>query len=174
MNIMQDTTEYYTPDNLLQKKTGVGGLPKTVIDKAQAMADAITIDFRPFASNKILTMKQQLNSDDFISAQNDNSIDDFLFHLIPFDINAKLTKNLALAGVSDHLLKFVEGLSNFNIDSHHVIKAHVSAMDILTKKNISDPKDGVVTMLMTELADVCRRYYLKHGHKNQKVTFIDG
>ena len=171
---MQDTAEYYTPDNLLQKKTGVGGLSQSIIDKAQTMADAITFDFRPFASNKILVMKEQLNYDNFVSAQNDNSIDDFLFHLVPFDVNAKLSKNSALASVSDHLLKFVESLKVFNIDSHHIIKAHVSAMDIITKKNITDSDDAVLTMLIKELERVCNRYYMKHGFKGEKIEFVDG
>ena len=155
--------EFFTPENLLQKKTGIGGLPEAIIKKAQDMGDSVQFDFKPYAVTKITFMKEQLNSDTFITAQNDNSIDDFLFHLVPFDVNAKLSKNRPLSMISDHLLKFVEALNLFNIDSHHVIKAHVNAMDIVTTKELYNENDPILETLMKELKAVCDRYHAKHG-----------
>jgi hypothetical protein len=157
--------EFYRPENTLQNKTGVGGLDPIVIERAQSMGNAIEFDFKPFAMEKIKGMKEQLNSDSFSSANNDNAIDDFLFYLVPFDVNAKLSKNQPLSMISGHLLKFVETLRNFNVDSHHVIKAHVNALDVATTNNLGNPNDPVLNTLMKELKAVCERYHGKHGQK---------
>jgi len=169
---MTKNAEFYTPENLLQEKTGVGGLPPIMLENAQSSADGVVFDYQPFASEKIKSMKDQLNDESFINAQNDNSIDDFLFNLVPFDVTTKLSKNQALSSVSNHLLKFVESLKTFNIDSHHVIKAHINAMEIMAKQKITNPDDKITQVIVKELTDVCQRYYTKHGHPN--VEYIDG
>jgi len=113
-------------------------------------------------------MKEQLNSDEFLAAQNDNIIEDFLFNLVPFDVNAKLSKNKALSLISDNLLKFIEGLPSINVDSHHVIRAHINALSILTAKNIDDATDPVIKKLVAELKEACERYHTKYkDHKGQ-------
>ena len=159
---------FFTPENELQKKTGIGGLPESVIGSAQALGERIEFNFTPYANNKITIMKEQLNSDEFLAAQNDNIIEDFLFNLVPFDVNAKLSKNKALSLISDNLLKFIEGLPNINVDSHHVIRAHINALSILTAKNIDDASDPVIKKLVAELKEACERYHIKYkDHKGQ-------
>lgn len=171
----QSSVEFVKPENSLQKKTGLGGLPVSVIEAAQAMADAIQMDFRPYASNQILTMKTQLDSDSFIKANNDNSIDHFLHNLVPFDVSAKIAKNKAISIISDNLLRFIEGLPNLNIDNHHVIRAHINAMDILTKKDISDETSPVIKTLIAELRDACGRYHTKYkNHKGNMEEWAVG
>ncbi len=165
MTMNKAKAEFYKPENTLQNKTGVGGLDSLVIERAQSLGNAVKFDFKPFAMEKIKGMKEQINSENFLSAGNDSAIDDFLFHLVPFGVNAKLSNNQPLSMISDHLLKFVESLRNFNVDSHHVIKAHVNALDVATTKNLGNPNDPVLNTLMDELRAVCERYHGKHGKK---------
>ena len=159
---------FYKTENKLQKKTGTGGLPEITILSAQAMGERIKFDFSPFAQKKIRFMKEQLNSDEFLAAKNDNVIEEFLFNLVPFDVNAKLSKNKALSLVSDNLLKFIEGLPYINVDNHHVIRAHVNALSILTAKNINDETAPIIKKLVIELKEACDRYHVKY--KNHKGT----
>lgn len=153
---------FYTPENELQKKTGLGGLPDSTIASVQSIGDRIEFDFSPFANKKITIMKAQLNSDEFLAAQNDNTIENFLFNLVPFDVNAKLAKNKVLSLVSDNLLKFIEGLPSINVDSHHVIRTHVSALSVLTIKKIDDENGPVIKKLVSELKEACERYHVKY------------
>jgi hypothetical protein len=159
---------FHTPENPLQKKTGTGGLPDSFIVSAQSMGDCVEFDFPPFATKKIVIMKAQLNYDEFLAAQNDNTIEAFLFNLVPFDVNAKLAKNMALSLISDNLLKFIEGLPSINVDSHHVIRAHVNALSVLTARNIDDANNPVIKKLVSELKEACERYHTKY--KEHKGT----
>ena len=166
---MEKKVSFYKPKNLLKEKTGIGGLPDNIIISAQRMADAVQFDFQPFAVQKIDLMKNQIKNETLLSAGNDNSVDDFLFDLIPFDVNAKLSKHRSLPLISDHLLKFVETLNHVNVDSHHVIKAHVSAMDIVTKNDPQKNNNEIIKHLLRELSDLCNRYYTKYGIKKESV-----
>lgn len=154
--------EYIRPENLLQRKTGIGGLSDMIIQNAQTTANSLVIDSSHYAFSKIKIMKLQLDSDNFIKANDDNAIDGFLHNLVPFDVSAKIVKNKALSTISNNLLKFIEGLPNLNIDNHHVIRAHINALDILTQKNISDDNHPVIKTLISELREVCSRYHTKY------------
>ena len=160
---MNKNIEYIKPENKLQKKTGIGGLSPEVVMSAQRIADAIEFDYTPFASKKIILMKDQLKSEEFFAAQNDNTIDDFLFHLVPLDVNMKLCENKPLALITTHLLRFVEKLPIVNIDAFHVMRAHVGAMDVTFKKKIGDPQDHIFQVLMKELKKACDRYDEKYA-----------
>lgn len=158
----QKNIEYIKPLNRIQQKTGIGGLSPDIIARAQEIADNTVFDYMPFAKHKINIMKEQMKSDDFLSANNDNSIDDFLFNLVPLDVNMKLCKNEPLAMITSHLIKFVEKLPAFNIDAFQVIRAHVSALDITFQKSIIDPENHVFQVLIKELNNACTRYDEKY------------
>ena len=161
--MQKNDVDYITPENILLKKAGTGGLSEEIIARAQAMADAITIDVKPFAVNKIDTMKSQLETQDFITAQNDNWIEDFLYDLMPLDVTLKLSENKAISEVSSHLLKFTERLKSLNVDAQHVIRAHINTLDILIKKNVENINDIIFKKLMDELQDACNRYNAKYS-----------
>lgn len=159
-----NSAEFFKPENFLQKKAGVGGLSQAMIESAQSNADAIEFSFEPYASNKIAVMKSQLDSEGFLQTNNDKSLETFLHDLVPFDISAKIAKNSAISTISDNLLKFIEALPKVNIDSHHVIRAHINAMDILTKKKINDISNPSIKNLINELKESCNRYHAKHAN----------
>ncbi len=170
---MTQKSEFYHPENILQGKTGTGGLPDHVIISAQNIADSVEFDFHPFALSKIVLMKQKIKSDNFLSYGNDNVVDDFLYDLVPFDVNAKLSKNKALSLISDHLLKFVETLEHVTVDSQHVIKAHVTAMDIITKNKLTEKENDVIKTLLSELTQLCQRFYKKHGIVKDSINLSE-
>lgn len=165
--------KFIKTENFLLKKTGIGGLPSSIIEAAQRAGDAIEFDYDSFAVQKVALMKQQLEGNDFIEAKNNMAIDDFLFNLIPFDVSAKLSKNIALAWISNNLLRFVESLPHLNIDNHHVIRAHVHSMDIVTKNNIRDIDTKIIKSLTNELKDACERYMIKYkNHKGEVEEWV--
>ena len=158
--------EYIMPQNQLIKKTGTGALAQSILDNAQNTADSLDLDVMPYAISKIKILKTQISSDEFMSAQNDNMIDNFLYDLVPLDVNVKLAKNEGLSFVSSSLLKFVENLLFINFDAYSVIRAHVNALDIVTAKNINTSlSNPAMNALITELQDACNRYNTKYGSK---------
>lgn len=155
------------PQNELIKKTGTGGLPQSVLLKAQETADNIDLDVMPFAIDKINILKNKIQSDDFMGAQNDNMIDDFLHDLVPLDVTIKLAKNPGLASLSSSLLKFAESLTHVNIDAYNVIRAHIIALDVVISKNInSSLNNPAIKALTAELQDASSRYSTKYGTHN--------
>ncbi len=165
--------KFIKTENFLLKKTGIGGLPSSIIEAAQKAADAIEFDYDSFATQKVALMKKQLEDKDFIGSKNNLIIDDFLFNLIPFDVSAKLSNNKALAWISNNLLRFVESLPYLNIDNHHVIRAHVYSMDVVIKNNIKDVDTKIVKSLTNELKDACERYMIKYkNHKGESEEWV--
>lgn len=163
---MSNKIKYIKPENKLQKKSGVGGLSPDIISRAQMTADNIQFDYMPFASKKIILIKNQLESEEFITAQNDNTIDNFLFNLVPLDVNMKLCDNEPLSIITTHLLRFVEKLPMINIDAYNVMRVHVNALDVTFKKKIEDPQDHVFQVLVKELEKACNRYDEKYAEHN--------
>jgi hypothetical protein len=154
--------EYFTPENLLMKKTGIGGLSEAILNQAQSNADNLELDVMPYAIEKIKILKKHIGEESFKSAQNDNDINHILHDLVPLDVNIKLTKNNTLSTITNSFLKFTENLKTINNDALNVIRAHVNALDVVVEKNITEENDPSLNAIKKELQAAINRYYAKH------------
>jgi hypothetical protein len=154
-------------DNILQKKVGAGGLPQHVIDAADKRAKSIQLDIDGYIKTRFQSLKKSSDIETMnLNAQNDNFVDVLLGDIVPINVNSKLKPNHSLTIVSNNLLRFMTSLNQLNIDAHHVLKAHVKAMDLIITKNIETGDNDIVMTLMKELNLLCDRYMSKYKTLN--------
>ena len=144
----------------LKLKVGDGGLDQSIIDKAQARADAIEIPFEEIIPESILKLQQYSKAEALIVA---NDLDDFLFHLVPLKAETMMTPYQSLQQISKELLEFVEALTTVNVDAHHIIRAHIKAMEAVFKHKISDTNTRAAKVLLNELDDSRTRFRKKYA-----------
>jgi len=156
--------EIIYPENTIQKKVGTGGLPQHIIDQADKVAKSIKFDLEPYIKERIQSLKSlSADANRGFSAGNDNKmINSFLHDIVQLNTNAKLDQQGCLSLFSTNLLQFMTPIDQFNIDTNHVVSAHLKVMDIILDKNIKTKNNPTVRILLDELHDVCARYNTKH------------
>lgn len=154
--------EFFEPQNELIKKTGTGGLSEATLKAIQSKVDSIRIDVEPFLVENLETIKSIIHSDTFLKGANSDLMHEYLSALVAFNVHIKMTDKKGLSHISNSLLRFSERLQSISIDSHHVIKAHVNAMDVILKKSIDDSNQTVMSAFIKELNNACDRYETKY------------
>ena len=155
--------EFIEPKNELIIKTGIGGLKQTTLDAIQARIETMKLDIEPFLKSKFATLKASLYSEDFMSESNEDVLYDFLSDLVAFNVHIKLIKNNGLSHISNSLLTFTEKLDQMNVDSFHVMKAHVNAIEIVLKTSLTGMNQDVINAFIKELNNACDRYNAKYN-----------
>lgn len=152
--------KFITPPNKLKAKVGNGGLPDSVLEKAQNYINNNQVDFIPQA--KIFLDSAKAES---IKALEDGMQFDRNKLSLPtmqLKANGGMFRYPLLSEVANICLNFIEKIERMDENAYKVIRAHENAINIIIKHNFhgSGGKEG--SALVKELEDVCKRYFSKH------------
>jgi hypothetical protein len=146
----------------LSVKVGDGGLDQSILDKADAVASSIIVDYKENIKNQIVALKSHVADEKLVSQQNSAVLEIFIFDLLPLKVDSHQYSNEPLNMLAARLLTFVESLTQINMDSYHIIRAHVNAIDLVFQRHINDASHKFAVAVLKELDDALARYNNKH------------
>lgn len=158
--------KFITPPNRLKILAGTGGLPKTIIAKAQAQMDAFEVDFNPEALKLITKIEEASKS--ILKAVNQNEKPDqeeIILPVMQLKANAGQFKYQLISDVADVCLQFLENIEEFNEEALEVIAAHQKTIHIIINSKLKGDGGAEGYALVKELHQASQRYFKKYKKK---------
>lgn len=155
--------KFITPPNRLKLLAGSGGLPKSVIERAQKVMDEYQVDFAPEAQKLIVHMKDAASK--IIEAVNENkpyNKEDIINPVMQLKANGGQFKYQLISDVADICLQFLENVEEYNTEALDVVAAHMTTIQIIIKNNLTGDGGKEGEHLVEELHSACTRYFQKY------------
>jgi hypothetical protein len=157
-----DKVEFIIPTPPLKAKTGVGGLDNIVLDKANEAISSLAIDVELNIKEHLEKLKNHIDNETLINQPSAETLEDFIFDLLPLKIDSHMSTNETLNVIATKLLTFVESLPTMNVDAYHIIRVHVNAMNVLVNSDITDSNHKFSRAILSELDDAQTRFDKKY------------
>ncbi len=154
--------ELFTPTPQLKAKTGQGGIDDALLNKANEAISSLSNDIEASIKEHVEKLQTHINNETLINKPSEETMEDFVFDLLPLKVDSHLSQNKNLATIAEKLLNFVEKLQTMNVDAYHIIRAHVNALNLVIQSDITDSNHKFSRAILTELDDACSRFNKKH------------
>lgn len=157
--------EFIKLPNLLRAKVGTGGLSEAVLDKAQALLENNTVDFRPLGEMYLDSLARGVyRARDADAARSDAEelIAGMLYPAMQLKANGGMFHYPLVTAVADRLIQYLEVIEKADADALEIVLAfHTSIRAILMGK-ITGDGGRYGSELIDVLSDACMRYFDKH------------
>lgn len=164
--------EFFVPPNRLKAKVGKGGLTEDILDKAQALLEENTIDFRPLGEMYLDSMMKgteqartpppNLNDEHIIAA--------ILFPAMQLKANGGMFHYTLITQVADRLVQFLEVIDTVDGDALEIVMAFHTTMRAILLGQIKGDGGPRGAALMKALIEACYRYFEKHPQKTYDTS----
>ncbi len=162
--------EFFTPPNHLKMKVGNGGLSEDVLNKAQALLENNTIDFRPLGELYLESitrgMEQARNST--AEANVETVITTILFPVMQLKANGGMFHYELVTRIADRLIQFLEVVEELDTDALEIVQAFHTTIRAILLGQIRGNGGQRGDELMNALVDACYRYFEKYPEKKAK------
>jgi len=148
-------SEIITPPNALKKKVGSGGLDTAVLERAQEKIEKNEVDFRPDAT----ALVQRLNA----SLQGGGDIEAIIYPAMQLKSQGAMFRFPLITEICDAFVTFLEALAELDQDARAIIAAHVAALSVILRENLTGDGGASGAALKKSLAEACARYYASRG-----------
>lgn len=168
--------EFIKPPNLLRAKMGTGGLSDTILDKAQALLENNTVDFRPLGEMYLDSLMRGLyraQEADPARSDPEELISGMLYPAMQLKANGGMFHYPLVTAIADRLIHYLEVIEEPDPDALEIVLAfHTSIRAVLMGKVTGDG-GRYGTELMDVLSDACMRYFDKHPENKAKEGKLD-
>ena len=155
--------EFFTPPNLLKNKVGIGGLPEDILDKAQALLESNTVDFRPLGEAYLESLeqgvKQAKNPPEKLDTE--TIISHMLFPAMQLKANGGMFHYDLITAIADKLVQFLEVIDTADKDALHIVMAFHTTMKAILLSQMTGMGGDRGHDLHNALIDACHRYFEK-------------
>jgi chemotaxis protein histidine kinase CheA len=147
-----------TPPNRLKEKMGTGGISKTVLEKAEEIAEKHAIQFFKKANNSLIELQDCC---DQIPKEGQSKIDIEIWSKI-YKIAHELRGEGATFGhpiisdISKTLIVYLDGFKERPMNSV-ILKAHINALVVILKHGIKTGDNTTAKELCTTLDDIVQK-----------------
>lgn len=164
MEIRQpNKTRFLNPPNYLKQKVGSGGLPEKVLLQADKIMEQNHLDFsvyiKKFLDQIDVTVKQALQSDFRTHAH----VLSIVYPVMQLKAHGGMFGYQLLSEISANLLMFLENTHVLDDDAAEIVRVHYNTLLMLSNNDIRGLGGSDGYNLLSELQDVCNRYYKKHN-----------
>ena len=159
--LLMDQIEFITPTPPLKAKTGTGGIDNNILDKANEAMSSLSTNVEDNIKQHLEKLKIHIHNETLIRKPSEETMEDFIFDLLPLKVDSQMSQNKNLAIIAEKLLNFVETLQTMNVDAYHIIRAHVNALNLVVQSNVNDENHKFSRAVLTELDDACHRFNKK-------------
>ena len=186
---MSDSQSYYSrpsrrkadfimPPNLLKEKVGDGGLTDDIIDKAQALLENHSHDFRPLADIYLEKIKRGV--DLFRRNGNDGDKEAAIAHVLyptmQLKANGAMFHYPLVTKIADHLIRFLEVIDSLDEDVLEIIDAFQTTIRAIVHGRITGDGGNNGSELLQALVDACTRYFERNqgaGESRGQADYSD-
>lgn len=152
---------------MLKTKVGLGGLPDTVLDKAQAHIETNPADFRPlgeaYLENLENGVKQARTPPETLDQE--TIIAHMLFPVMQLKANGGMFHYDLVTHISDKLIQFLEVIDDANPDALEIVMAFHTTIKAILLAQIKGNGGKRGDELYKALVDACHRYFEKYPEK---------
>lgn len=151
--------ELISPPNRLKEKVGSGGIDENVLNKAQALLENNTVDFKPIAS-----MLMELLAEAVTDAKNGNikgetAIEAMIYPAMQLKAQGTMFHYPLVTEISNILVNFLETVTMVDKDVLDLVVAHKMSINAVLASQIKGDGGKVGKDLRDALMDACNRYY---------------
>ncbi|MDD3020790.1 MAG: hypothetical protein PHX61_07405 [Alphaproteobacteria bacterium] len=160
--------DFHIPPNHLKMKVGYGGLTDNILDKAQALLENNTADFRPLGEMYLDAMMRGVAA---VKALPNSTTDDesmisaILFPAMQLKANGGMFHYYLVTQISDRLIQFLEVIDEIDPDAIEIMQAFHTTIRAILLGQIKGDGGQRGSELMKALVDACYRYFEKHPEK---------
>lgn len=162
--------EFFSPPNRLKNKVGYGGISEDILNKAQALLENNTVDFRPLGE---MYLESVMRGVDHVKGLPDSQTSDettiasILFPVMQLKANGGMFHYNLVTLISDRLIQFLEVVEFLDKDALEIIQAFHTTIRAVLLGQIKG--DGGVrgSELLDALNAACYRYFEKHPEKKK-------
>lgn len=163
--------EFIKPPNLLRAKVGTGGLSDAILDKAQALLENNTVDFRPLGEmylDSLMRGIERVRSSDPDRSDAEELISGLLYPAMQLKANGGMFHYPLVTLIADRLIQYLEVIETADADTLEIVLAfHTSIRAVLMGKVTGDG-GRYGSELIDVLSDACMRYFEKHPENKGK------
>lgn len=158
--------EFFSPPNGLKIKVGHGGLSDDILQKAEALLENNTADFRPLGEMYLEAMMRGVNaikdSSDRALARDEGAIAAVLFPVMQLKANGGMFHYNLVTHIADRLIQFLEVIEEVDTDAIEIIMAFHTTIRAILLGQIKGEGGQRGKELLAALVDACYRYLEKH------------
>jgi len=153
--------EFFNPPNMLKVKVGSGGISEDILNKAQALLEHNTIDFRPLGEmylDVLIKAIEQARTPPK-GMEPDNVIANLLYPAMQLKANGGMFHYPLITSIADKLIQFLEVIERVDNENLEIIMAFHTTLRAILLGQIKG--DGGIrgAELMQALVDACYRYF---------------
>lgn len=163
LDILEDDASFFSPPNNLRQKVGTGGLPATIIRRAEEVVADNKIDFTPYAQAYLVMTEKALQKARDDRMRTRIHINALLRPLMQIKANCAMFGYPLLTEVAAIAQSFLDNIASLDDDALDVIDAHVKTIQIILQHELRGDGGRQGENLMNELDSVCERYYKRRN-----------
>ncbi|HPQ50363.1 MAG: hypothetical protein KDJ26_08225 [Alphaproteobacteria bacterium] len=163
--------DFHTPPNHLKMKVGYGGLSENILEKAQALLENNTADFRPLGEMYLESMMRGVAAVKALPEGKTNDerlISAILFPTMQLKANGGMFHYSLVTQISDRLIQFLEVVDEVDQEAIEIIMAFHTTVRAILLGQIRGDGGQRGKDLLNALIDACYRYFEKYPEKKPR------
>ncbi len=169
--------EFVTLPNTLKAKVGGGGLSENILNKAQALLENNTTDFRPLGEMYLDALAKGMQGAKAITSDSEHTeeiITDMLYPAMQIKANGGMFHYPLVTTIADRLINFLEVIERADDDCLEIIQAFHTTLRAILVGQIKGDGGQRGRELDDALKDACFRYFEKHPGKRDDEEYGAG
>lgn len=168
--------EFHMPPNNIKAKVGAGSLSENILNKAQALLENNTVDFRPLGEMYLDTLNKGIEQARTPpkDMEQENIIAAMLYPAMQLKANGGMFHYQLVTSIADRLIQFLEVIHVIDQAALEIILAFHTTMRAILLGQIKGNGGVRGAELMQALVDACYRYFEKNPENkpyNTNETF---
>ncbi len=158
----QRKAEFFTPPNILKQKVGEGGLSEVILNRAQALIENNSSDFRPLGEMYLSNLHEGLVEAKYFKPEEHNSEEMFYRMIYPamqLKGNAAMFHYPLVTKIADKLIQFLEVIKEPDSEALEIVTAYHTTLKAIIYGQITGDGGKEGRELAEALDDACMRYF---------------
>lgn len=165
--------EFYMPPNTLKVKAGSGGLSEDILNKAQALLEQNSVDFRPLGEMYLDALNKGIEQARTPpkGMEDETVIISMLYPAMQLKANGGMFHYPLITGIADKLIQFLEVVQRIDDEVLEIVIAFHTTIRAVLLGQITG--DGGIrgAELMQALVDACYRYFEKRPDNREASPY---
>lgn len=156
--------EFIKPPNLLKAKVGSGGLSEEILNKAQALLENNTTDFRPLGEMYLDAMLKGMEKAQKISdvTETEDIIISMLYPAMQLKANGGMFRYPLVTLIADRLIHFLEVIEHLDAGAQELVQAFHTTIRAILLGQIHGDGGARGKELHDALTEACFRYFQRN------------
>ncbi len=163
--VQRRKAEFIRPPNTLKNKVGSGGLSEEILDKAQALLENTTVDFRPLGEMYLDSLMKGIERAQSAgkNAEPEEIIAGMIYPGMQLKANGGMFHYPLVTRLADRLIQFLEVIEEPDKDAVEIVSGFHTTMRAVIIGQVKGDGGRYGIELVNALEDACYRYFERHA-----------